>query len=295
MKEARLRKTCLITGATRGIGLELALALAREGHDTILLGRDRARLAQAEEDVTRAGQAAGAQCHGLLGDLSDMGDVARIGEEVKRRFDRLDLLVNNAGAIFPQHETTADGYEKTFALNHLAYFGLTLRLVPLLAAGSAGRIINVASRAHEGVDLDFNDLMHTRRYRPWRAYQRSKLANILFTRELARRLRPHSLETFAAHPGLVATHFGHERHPGWSLLLWLARPWMLDVTAGAATPLHLALAPTLAAGSGSYWARSKPVSPSSAALNDETALRLWQASERLTGLVWEPPAPGTNL
>ena len=276
-------KIALVTGATNGIGRVTALELARRGARVFLVARDRAR-----GEATLAGirEACGGRSPDLLvADLSSQAEVRRLAQEVRERTPRLDLLVNNAGAIFDERAVSADGLEMTFALNHLAYFLLTLELLPLVEAGSASRIVNVSSVAHERGSIDFDDLQGERGYFMWRAYQQSKLANVLFTRELARRLagRPggRGVTTNALHPGAIASGFGRNGTGFFSRLVALGAPFLASPEKGARTTLHVATAPELAGVTGRYFSSCREKTPSKAAQDDAAALRLWQISEEL--------------
>lgn len=283
-------QACLVTGASRGIGRVTAIELARLGADVLLVGRDAARCeAVAAEARATAG---GGQVSVHLADLSSMQEVRRLAAEIRAARPKLDVLINNAGAIFERRETTADGHEATFALNHLAYFLLTWELRDLLTASAPARIINVASRAHRDGKLTFDDLMATRRYSPWKAYATSKLANVVFTRELARRLAGTGVTANSLHPGFVATNFGHDRSRIITWLLRLARPMMIGEAEGAATTLYLATSPQVAGVTGRYFANSREDTPIRAALDDAAARKLWAESERLLGLdpaAWPGP------
>ena len=206
-------KICMVTGATAGIGLVTARRLAEFGASVVLVGRDPSRGAAAVAEIQR--RVPDAILDFMCADLSDQTQVRRLSEEFEDRFPRLDVLINNAGGMFGKRELSADGIEMTFALNHLSYFLLTNLLLPALRAAAPARIVNVASRAHEGVALNFDDLQHARRYHGWKAYKRSKLANMLFTYELVRQLNGAAVTVNALHPGFVATGIGSEQrlHP----------------------------------------------------------------------------------
>jgi NAD(P)-dependent dehydrogenase (short-subunit alcohol dehydrogenase family) len=282
-------KWCLITGASRGIGREAALLLGRMGAHVVLVGRDRSRTEEAAAAVRAAG--GGGHVEVLLADLSEPEEVAALAQAYMQRHEGLDVLVNNAGAIFERRRTTRAGLEMTFALNHLAYHTLTLRLLPHLALRPEARVVVVASRAHTRARLDLDDPMGERAYDGWQAYCASKLANVLFTRELARRLAGTRITANALHPGLVATSFGHGE-PGWyRWLVRLGRPWMIDAREGARTTVHVATAAELSGRSGEYWARCRPDTPSAAARDPEAARRLWELSVQLTGLDWPVTTP----
>jgi NAD(P)-dependent dehydrogenase (short-subunit alcohol dehydrogenase family) len=275
-------KVCLVTGATNGIGRETALELARRGAMVALVARDAARGEGTLAEVKRA--AAGAPPLLFRADLGSLPDVRRLAGEATRRLPRLDVLVNNAGAIHMERKRTADGHEMTFAVNHLAPFLLTNLLLPKLRASAPARVVNVASEAHRPATLDLDDLMGERSYRGMRAYSQSKLANLLFTYELARRLEGTGVTTNALHPGVVATGFGRN-DPGWlRVAVRLLSPFLLDARKGAATTLHVATDPALEGVTGRYFAKSRQAASSPASHDREAQLRLWDASERLTGL-----------
>lgn len=282
---ARLNgKICLVTGATSGIGAATALELARRGATVALVGRDAARCAREVRRVERV--VPGARVEGLVADLSSQAEVRRLAERFAERHPRLDVLVNNAGARFVRRERTVDGLERTFALNHLAYFLLTLLLRERLLASAAARVVNVSSSAHAGWELDFEDLQGERHYERLEAYCRSKLANLLFTFELARRLAGTRVTANALDPGTVATNLGAET--GWVRvrLRNLLKRSLLTPEQGARTTVHLASAPDLEGVSGRYFAQCRAVEPSAAARDQAAAARLWKISEDLTGERW---------
>jgi retinol dehydrogenase-12 len=269
-------KVCLLTGATRGIGRAAADTLARTGMTLVLVGRDAART---EETVRAVRQASGnGQVEGLLADLSLRSEVSRLAADFRARHPRLDVLVNNAGAIFTRREETREGTEKTLALNHLGYFLLTQALLPLLQSSAPSRVVNVASEAHRGIRLDFDDLENKKRYTGLRVYGQSKLMNILFTVELARRLAGTGVTANALHPGVVATGFGRNTPGLFRSLIGLAKPFMLSPEKGAETLVYLATSPEVAGVSGKYFAKSREARPSPAAGDPEVARRLWDAT-----------------
>jgi NAD(P)-dependent dehydrogenase (short-subunit alcohol dehydrogenase family) len=220
----------------------------------------------------------------LLADLSVQEQVRRLADQFRQRHARLDVLINNAGAIWFQRHLTADGLEMTFTVNHLAYFLLTHLLLDVLRASAPARIVNVSSAAHRGASLRFDDLMGEKRYRGWRAYSQSKLANLLFTYELARRLAGTGVTVNAVHPGLVATGFASAN--GWRGRLFqrAARWFGLTPEQGARTVVYLASSPDVAGVSGGYFVRNRQVVSSAASRDEEAARRLWQVSLELTGL-----------
>jgi len=221
----------------------------------------------------------------LLADLSLMADTKRVGGEIAASEPRIDVLINNAGALFTQRRVTSEGLEMTFALNHMAYFVLTRALLDRLKGSAPARIVSTASSAHNGAKLDFGDLQGVKSFSGWKAYGRSKLANILFTRELARRLAGTGVVANCVHPGVVATRFGDESGglSGW--LLPIVRPFLISPEQGADTIVYLASAPEAANFTGEYFAKRKIVAVSAAARDDLAAARLWQASEALVAQV----------
>jgi len=279
-------KVALVTGATKGIGRVTARELAQRGARVLLVARDRTRGEATAAEIREASE--GRPPDVLVADLSSRSEVRRLAREVRERTPRLDLLVNNAGAIFEERKVSADGLEMTFALNHLAYFLLTLELLPLLEEGSTSRIVNVSSVAHERGTIDFDDLQGERGYSMWKAYQQSKLANVLFTRELARRLGGRGVSTNALHPGVIASGFGRNGRGVFSRLVALGAPFLASPEKGARTTLHVATAPELRGVTGRYFSGYREKTPSRAARDAAAALRLWQISENLT-------APSTRL
>ena len=272
-------QVALVTGATNGIGRVTAREFARMGARTLIVARDPVR---GEAVARELRESTGGTVEPLVADLSAQAQVRGLAASVRERTGRLDLLVNNAGAIFASRELSADGVEMTFALNHLAYFLLTLELLPLMEGLPDARIVNVASVAHERAAIDFDDLQGARRYGMWKAYAQSKLANVLFTRELARRAASRGVQANALHPGAVASGFGRN-HPGFfGRLVAIGAPFLSSPERGARTTLHVATAPGLRGVSGRYFSSCREKTPSRAARNDDTARRLWQISETMT-------------
>lgn len=276
-------KVCVITGATSGIGLVAAERLAAMGARLVLVGRDKARGEAALARIKR--RSPGAQLRIHYADLSRLAEMNRLAAEIAAVEPRIDVLVNNAGAMFQQRGVTEDGLERTFALNHMAYFVLSNRLRDRLAAAAPSRIVSVASDAHRGNTLDFADLQATRNYRGFTAYGRSKLANILFTRELARRLAGSGVTANCLHPGFVASRFG-DNNPGlFRLGLGIAKSvFAVSPEKGAETIVYLAASPEVAGVSGGYFAKCRPAAPTEAARDDTAARRLWEESARLAKL-----------
>src|SRR5688572_20652090 len=266
-------KTVLVTGATSGIGLESAVVLAGMGANVIITGRNADRLAKALSHIkSRSGLSAAS----YLCDFASLTAVNRLADDVLREVTALDVLLNNAGCVFARRTITVDGHEATFAVNHLAPFLLTQRLLPLLTASAPARIITVASGAHRNATLDFDDLGFARGYQVMRAYARSKLANVLFALELARRLEGTGVTSNSLTPGRVATNIWSGA-PTWSkpiIKLWLSRSFM-PIADGAAPVVSLASKPEFAATTGQYFERHDSAQPSALALDKDVAERLW--------------------
>jgi len=272
-------KVVLVTGATNGIGLESARELARMGAAVHLVARDRGRGESALAEVRRS--TGNGRLSLFVADLASQREVRRLAAEVRGRIDRLHVLLNNAGAIFTSRELSPDGIERTFALNHLGYFLLTRELLPLLEAGAPSRIVNVSSMAHERARMDWDDLQGERRYSTWKAYGQSKLANILFTRELARRLEGRRVTANALHPGVVATGFGKNNAGLFRLMMKLGAPFLTSRRKGARTSVFLSSSPAVEGVTGKYFVAEAEREPSAAARDDADARRLWELSERL--------------
>jgi NAD(P)-dependent dehydrogenase (short-subunit alcohol dehydrogenase family) len=281
-------ETCVVTGATSGIGKATAAALAGRGAQVVLVARDRGRGAATAAELAAAG---GPAPRLEVADLASMGQVRALADRLGA-LDRIDVLVNNAGLMAGRRRVTADGFDEVFAVNHLAPFLLTNLLLGKLAAAGPARVITVTSDAHTAARLDLDDLQLEHGWESWRAYANSKLANILFTRELARRLEGSAVTANCAHPGLVRTRFGREAGPAMRVGVTLARPFMLSPQRGARTTIYLATSPEVAGASGGYYVKSQLREPSPAARDGATSRRLWQLSEELTGLA-PARSPGT--
>ncbi|MGA7966967.1 MAG: SDR family oxidoreductase [Gammaproteobacteria bacterium] len=275
-------ETILVTGATSGIGYEAAVVFATAGARTVIIGRNPdktdAVLAEIKE---RSGSDA---VDALLCDFSSQAAIRRLAQTVLDRYPRLDVLVNNAGTVHTQRTLTDDGIEATFAVNHLGYFLLTHLLLDRLVASAPARIVNVASTVHYRGTLDFDDLGFEQGYAIMKAYARSKLANVLFTRELAKRLEGRGVTVNALHPGVVATHIW-DGAPSWTqpLFTLAKRIFMATPAQGAETIVYLATYPDVAEASGLYFEKNRPKEPSKLARDSKIAERLWVESERLTG------------
>jgi len=275
-------KTCVVTGATGGIGLETAARLGALGARLVLVGRDREK---GEAALARLrGGLPGVAVEMYYADLSRPGEIVRLADALLSTAPRIDVLLNNAGALFARRETTPDGLERTFALNHLGYFRLTALLRERLIASAPARVVNVASEAHRGARLDLDDLQCARSYHGWRAYRRSKLANILFTRELARRLQGTGVTANCLHPGFVATGFGDNNRGIWRLGITIGKMVAaIPVERGAETPVHLASSADVEGVSGAYFDKRRERAPDAPAQDDRAAARLWKESEKLAG------------
>src|SRR5580700_9159707 len=272
-------EVCVVTGATSGIGRATAAALARLGAQVVLVGRDRGRGAAAAAELA----AAGASPRLEIADLASMEQVRALADRLGT-LGRIAVLVNNAGLMAGQRRVTADGFDEVFAVNHLAPFLLTNLLLGKLASAAPARVITVTSDAHTAARLDLDDLQLEHRWDSWRSYSNSKLANILFTRELARRTAGSAVTANCAHPGLVRTRFGREARPPMRVAVTLARPFVLSARRGASTIVYLATSPEVAGATGGYYVKSQQREPSPGARDDAAARRLWQLSEELTGL-----------
>ncbi len=281
-------QVCLVTGATSGIGRVTAEALARRGATVVIAGRSPAKASQTVAAIKAATGSANGDS--LLADLSVQSQVRALAAQFLARYSRLDVLVNNAGAIFFTRQETADGLEMTFALNHLSYFLLTNLLLDTLKANArdhgGARIVNVASGAHQRAPgLRFDDLQWRTGYSGYGAYSASKLANLLFNLELSRRLAGSGVTANAVHPGLVSTGFaGNNRQWYWRLAYAVINRVGRTPEQGADSLIYLATAPEAAWVSGSYFVDRKAVAPAAAARDEAAARRLWDISEQLTGL-----------
>lgn len=274
-------KKILVTGATSGIGLEASVALARQGAQLVVVGRDPARTEAAVADViARSGST---EVSHLLCDFSSQADVRRLAEAVLARHDRLDVLINNAGGVNREHRLTVDGIEQTFAVNHLGYFLLTNLLLDLLVRSAPARVVSVASEGHRQGTLDFDDLGFEKQgYSIMRAYGRSKLANVLFANELARRLAGTGVTSNSLHPGAVDTNIWSGA-PTWSkpLIFLLLRPFFWSPEEGAAPIVRLAASPELEGVTGKYFNRNKEAKPAPRARDEALARQLWDVSASL--------------
>jgi len=273
-------KTIVITGATSGIGEVAALRLAERGGRIVFIARDKIRASATMEKLRRAN---GAVEHAaLLADLSLLSEMKRVAAEIAEE-PQIDVLINNAGALFSTRQETRDGLERTFALNHMSYFVITNMLLPRLKPGA--RIVSTASGAHRRADLNFGDLQNRQGYSGFAVYARSKLCNILFTRELARRIAGSGVTANCLHPGFVATRFGDQSGGLLALGVWAAkRLSAISQEEGAKTIIHLAASSDVANISGEYFYKCEADTPSAAARNDGDARRLWDVSTEISGV-----------
>ena len=277
---------CVVTGATSGIGRAAATALAKLGATVVMVGRDRGRTEAAAAQIATV---SASPPRTEIADLASLEQVRGLAGRLAG-LERIDVLINNAGLMLGERRLTPDGLEHVFALNHLAPFLLTNLLLPTLTASAPARVITVTSDAHSAARLDLSDPNLEHGWDSWRSYANSKLANILFTRELARRLDGTGVTANCAHPGMVRTGFGRESRPLLKLGITIARPFMLSPERGADTIVYLASSPDVAGQTGGYYVKRQRREPSAAARDDTAARELWELSERMTGLAPARPA-----
>jgi len=280
-------KVVLVTGATCGIGKATAIGLATMGARVGITGRDLIRAEQAAADIRAASgnQAVDA----FAADMSSQAEVRRLAGALLHAYPRLDVLVNNVGGFWAHRHPTANGLEHTFALNHLAPFLLTNLLLDRLKASAPARVVTVSSGAQAAGRIDFDDLQGARRYSGQRAYSQSKLANILFTNELARRLQGTGVTANSVHPGVVRTNFGSEDQAGFFRIISpVVRPFLKTPKQGARTPIYLSSSPEVEAITGQFFANRKPKIANKAAGDLPLTARLWRVSSDLVGLTGPP-------
>jgi NAD(P)-dependent dehydrogenase (short-subunit alcohol dehydrogenase family) len=287
-------KTVVVTGANSGVGKATAVALATAGARTLIAARNEERGRQALEDIRRASRSD--QVELVLFDLADLASTRAGAGAILDRTERLDVLVNNAGLVLSERHLTVDGLEATFATNHLGPFLLTQLLTERLVASAPARVVNVASTAHRGArsGLDFDDLQSSRSYRGMQAYSRSKLANILFTTELARRLQGTGVTANAVHPGTVASGFARDDDATGFLAFGVKviKPFILTPAKGARTSVYAATSPDLDGVTGKYLVKCRVRVPSPAARDEAAAVLLWSVSEELVDAARSAPDPG---
>ncbi len=275
-------KTVLITGATNGIGEVTAHTLAAQGARVIIVSRNATKC---ENVAGRIQEATGNPAvEWIAADLSTLAGIHQAADEFLTRHRSLHVLVNNAGAVYAERQVTADGYEMTFALNHLSYFLLTRRLWGTLVASAPARIVNVSSDAHVAGKMNFDDLMGAQKYSSWSAYSQSKLANVLFTYELARRLDGSGVTANVLHPGFVATGFGRNNGGIWKRIMPLAQRFAKNPAKGAETSIYLASSPEVAQATGRYFSNSQAKKSARASYDVAAQQRLWSMSEALVTL-----------
>ena len=275
-------RICLVTGATSGIGQETARGLAGLGAHVVIVGRDRARAESTRKAIVE--RSGNPRVDVLLADLSSLAGIRGLADEFLSSYPALHVLVNNAGTVELSRTVTVDGFEKTFAVNHLAYFLLTNLLLPRLRASAPARIVNVASEAHRFGRIDLADLQSEKSYAAMRVYGTSKLLNLLFTVALAERLAGSGVTANCLHPGAVSTGLGKQNGALAKLLIGLLRPFFLTAEQGAANSIFVAASDELAGVSGKYFVKQRAVAPSRRSQRLELARRVWARSNELVGL-----------
>lgn len=275
-------KVCLITGATNGIGKVAALELAKLGATVVVVGRSAERTRIVVEAIKHVSGSESVKM--AVADLSSQEDVRELADTFQEKYNRLDVLINNAGAVFMQRRESVDGLEMTWALNHLSYYLLTNLLLDLLKDSVPARIINVSSDAHQAGRIPFDDLESKKSYAGFRAYAQSKLANVLFTYELARRLNGSGVTANAVHPGLVGTGFGHNNGFLMQAAMTLLRPFSRTPEKGAETLVYLASSPQVEGVTGKYFYDKKARRTTPESYDEELARRLWEVSMEQSGL-----------
>ena len=274
-------KVCLVTGATSGIGRVTARELAQMDATVVAVGRNRQKGEETVAEIKR--RSANDKVEFMQADLSSQESIRDLARTFTDKYDQLQVLVNNAGGVFSKRETTVDGLEMTFALDHLAYFLLTTLLLPVLERSAPARIINVSSGAQGTGKIDFDDLQGGKRYSGWRAYSQAKLANVLFTYELARRLQGTGVTANCLHPGFVATGFAQNNSGALQALIKAGQVFAISPEKGAETSVFLASSPLVEGVSGKYFANKKEKKSAKQSYDESAARRLWDVSAQLTG------------
>ena len=271
--------TCLITGATDGIGKEAAIELAKKGCNLILIGRNKKKGEKVVEQIRKVADSY-VDIDYFTADLMLMKEVSRVADEVSRKYPKIDILLNNVGAYFAFRGVTEEGFERTFALNHLGYFLMTKKLLPLVEKSNYKRIVNVSSSAHYGIDFEFDNLNGEKKYSGFDIYKKSKLANVMFTYELAKRVKDRGITANCLHPGFVSTNFGKNNNFLWRNVIRVAM-WLtaINVKDGAKTSIHLACSDEVKDITGRFFANCQVKKGSSKAKNDEHNRKLWDISE----------------
>ena len=275
-------KYCLITGANSGIGKATAIKLAQLGGNIIMACRNPIKAEEAKKEIIH--RSGNDKVDVILVDFAKQNEIRTLAKQYQDNYPQLDVLINNAGLISDKRIETSEGYELTFAVNHLGYFLLTNLLLDQLKATPNSRIVNVSSEAHRIGKLNFNDLHLAKDYSNIKAYSNSKLANILFTLELANQLKNTTVTTNSLHPGVVNSNFGGNSSMFWQAMVAMARPFMVSIEKGAETSIFLASSDQVNQISGRYFVRKKQRRPSDEANNIEIAKKLWEVSLALTGL-----------
>ena len=271
--------TCLITGATDGIGKEAAIELAKKGCNLILIGRSKEKGDKVVEEIRKVADSY-VDIDYFTADLMLMKEVSRVADEVSRKYPKIDILLNNVGAYFAFRGVTEEGFERTFALNHLGYFLMTKKLLPLVEKSDYKRIVNVSSSAHYGIDFEFDNMNGEKKYSGFDVYKKSKLANVMFTYELAKRIEGTGITANCLHPGFVSTNFGKNNNFLWRNVIRVAM-WLtaISVKDGAKTSIHLACSDEVKDITGRFFANSQIKKGSSKAKNEEHNRKLWELSE----------------
>lgn len=275
-------KICLVTGANAGIGLETARGLAQEGATVVMVCRNRERGEKAQSDIQES--TGNQDVHLYIADLAAQKQIRDLASRFLSEYDRLDVLINNAGVFLPDLQLTEEDYEATFAINHLAYFLLTHLLLDTIKSTPGARIVNVSSNAHQSARINFDALEKVSSYNGFVAYGQSKLANVLFTYELARRLEGTGITCNALHPGVVATNIANQGLSFFTVFFRLFSPFFKSPESGAATSLYLASSPDVAGTTGKYFADKSEKKSSPRSHDESTAKRLWDLSCTLTGI-----------
>ena len=272
-------RTCLISGATDGIGKEAAIELAKKGCNLILIGRSKKKGKKVVEQIRKVADSH-VDIDYLIADLMLMKEVSRVADEISKKYPRIDVLLNNVGAYFTSREVTEEGFERTFALNHLGYFLMTKKLLPLVEKSNYKRIVNVSSSAHYGIDFEFDNMNGEKKYAGFETYKKSKLANVMFTYELAKRIEGTGITANCLHPGFVSTNFGKNNNFFWRNAIRLAMMLTaINVKDGAKTSVHLACSDEVKNITGKFFANSQVKKGSSKAKNDKHNVKLWELSE----------------
>ena len=271
--------TSLITGATDGIGKEAAIELAKKGCNLILIGRSKEKGDKVVEEIRKVADSY-VDIDYFTADLMLMKEVSRVADEVSRKYPKIDVLLNNVGAYFAFRDVTEEGFERTFALNHLGYFLMTKKLLPLVEKSDYKRIVNVSSSAHYGIDFEFDNMNGEKKYSGFDTYKKSKLANVMFTYELAKRIEGTGITANCLHPGFVSTNFGKNNNFLWRNVIRVAM-WLtaISVRDGAKTSIHLACSDEVKDITGRFFANSQIKKGSSKAKNEEHNRKLWELSE----------------